>query len=145
MTTTEIPKFVTPEYLSALKLRQGKGTGKEGDRCAIQERRAWSNLDPASDAIPETDCRVCGRFLIRFQDAITDGEVRSRLCAPLLVKLVGSKGSKAVQERRRWIAVDWALREVAPFWLDFCPELTEHAAALRALPEITSREAAEAA
>jgi hypothetical protein len=143
MSTVDLPAFVTPEYIAALKLRIGKGTGEEGDRCALQERRAWTGLDPASDAVPETDSKVLGRFLIRFQDGIRDDELRNRVCGPLLVKLVGSKASAKIERKRAWVAVDWVCREILPMYLELNPELASHAEALRALPEITNKAAAE--
>ena len=139
------PKFLSEEYLSSLHLRGGAGSGQEGDCCALQERRRWSGLDSKSYDVPETDSQVCGRFMVRLQDAIKDQEVRDRLIPPLIVKLVGSAGSKDLEQRRSWLAVDWALRDVAPAYFDMSPELATHAAALRALPEITSKETAEAA
>ena len=136
------PKFLSEEYLSSLHLRGGAGSGQEGDCCALQERRRWSGLDSKSYEVPETDSQVCGSFMVRFQDAIKDQEVRDRLIPPLIVKLVGSAGSKALEQRRSWLAVDWALREVAPAYFDMSPELATHAEALRALPPINSRAAA---
>ena len=50
--------------------------------------------------------------------------------------------SSARDRRKPWnsvgsyIALDVSLREIVPLWLDQSPELTEHAVALRALPEI---------
>jgi hypothetical protein len=138
-------KFLTPEYLASLQLKCGSGTGKEGDCCALQERRRWSGLDSKSYAVPDTDSQVCGRFMVRFQDAIKDDAIRNRLIPPLMVKLVGSAGSPELESRRSWMAVDWALREVAPTYFDLTPELAEHAAALRALPPITDKASARAA
>lgn len=139
------PKFLTPEYLATLQLKCGSGTGKEGDCCALQERRRWSGLDSKVYTVPETDSQTCGRFMIRFQDAIKDDATRNRLIPPLMVKLVGSAGSPELEQRRAWIAVDWALREVAPAYFDMAPELAIHAAALRALPPITCKADASAA
>src|SRR5882724_5455132 len=72
-------RMPTREEFDAVNLRIGKGTGKEGDHCALQVVRWWEGLDPALDTVPETDSQVCGFFLIRFQDAIKDDRARNRL------------------------------------------------------------------
>src|SRR6185436_7568364 len=133
------------DYLAHLRLQLGKGSGAPGERCAIQEVRAWLDLDASTDEIPDCVSKVCGRFMIRFQDSIKDDALRVKLCAPLLVQLVGSRASSKIERQRAWVAVDWVTREIAPLWLDQCPELGEHAAALRGLPEITSQATADAA
>src|SRR6185369_6072983 len=79
----KLPERFTDEYFAHLSLRGGKGDGQEGDRCSIQERRAWEELNAKLDEIPEGDCPVVGKFMIRFQDGISDSAVRTRLCLPL--------------------------------------------------------------
>jgi hypothetical protein len=138
-------RIPTREQFAALSVRAGKGTGEEGDHCSVQLVRFWEGLDASTDVVPVTDSQVCGKFLIRFQDAVKDDAIRKRLCTPLAVKLIGSAGSTSLEQRRSWLAVDWAIREVAPAYFDMSPELATHAAALRALPPITSKAAAEAA
>src|SRR5579872_5005541 len=72
-------RIPTREQFDAVNLRLGKGSGKEGDHCAVQVVRAWEGLSPSTDTVPDTDSQVCGRFMIRFQDAIKDDATRNRL------------------------------------------------------------------
>jgi hypothetical protein len=129
------------EYLSKLHLREGKGSGAEGDRCAIQEVRAWEGLDPTSDDIPETDCPVIGRLIIGLQDA---RESWREAIVPLLPRLVGSRGSIDLTRRRAFAAADWAVRNRAPLALD-AAGFKDRARALRGLPMVKDESSARAA
>src|SRR5678809_955095 len=95
-------RIPTLEEFEGLSLRKGAGSGQEGDHCAVQVRRRWEGLDSRSYDIPETDSRVCGAFLIRFQDRISDDAIRNRLVPPLAVRLIGSGRVTAVERRRAW-------------------------------------------
>jgi hypothetical protein len=129
------------EYLSKLHLRAGKGSGAEGDRCAIQEVRAWEGLDPSSDDIPKTDCLVIGRLIIGLQDARKSWR---EAIVPLLPRLVGSRGSLALTRRRSFAAADWAVRNRAPLALDAIG-IKDQADILRGLPIINDSDSADAA
>lgn len=115
MTTPTLPAYVTPDYLASLTLRAGLGTGAPGDRCALQEVRAWLGLPAASDKIPPCVCPVIGPLAIRANDL--DAATRAAL-VPLLPRLLGSRGSPALDRRRRWALVDWTIRAAAPVRLD---------------------------
>lgn len=65
-------------------------------------------------------------------------EDRQRL-KPYVAKLVGTVGSRDLEERRAMLAVDHVIRVAAPDWLDAAGEHA-HASALRSLPEIKTRE-----
>ena len=133
-----------------LNLRLGVfGSGRPGDRCAIQEIRAWGGLDPSSDEIPGDVCPVIGHYVSRYQDRLTSGgvspdEVYEHVTRHL-PRLLGSRGADALAERRRWVAIDISVREIAPLWLDLHPDLESFATELRALPEVRSRESAKVA
>jgi hypothetical protein len=137
-----LPDYVTPEYLSKLALREGCGTGAPGDRCAIQEVRAWEGLDPASDGCPPDADPLIVALVIRVQDA---SPVWRAALVPLLLSIPGSRGSEALQWRRLYRYADWQIRQVIPALCDRCPELRDSAAALRSLAPIVDRQTAQLA
>jgi len=134
-----IPFYVTAEYLQSLTLISGVGNGTAGQRCAMQEVRAWLDLDAASDDVPACVCPVIGRMVIGLNDAApaTRASLRSRLPA-----IIGTRGSDALSRARAYLALDWLIRVYTPAWLDRVPSLVPHAAAIRALGEIVDRESA---
>jgi len=139
--TPTIPDYVTPEYLSSLVLLEGPGSGTPGQRCAMQEIRAWLGLDASSDAIPPCVCPVLGRLIVHLQDAREDW--RAAL-VPLLPRLVGSAGDEEVTRRRAYRCADWVCRVAAPAALE-AAGLTDSAARLRRLAPVTDRASARAA
>jgi hypothetical protein len=66
-----------------------------------------------------------------------------QLLIPLIPLLPGTAGD-GLDERRRWLAANYSTRTLAPKWLDRAG-LTDHAAALRALPEIVDEDTYDAA
>ncbi len=157
MSAPRIPDYVTPEYLNELRdrLKQGAGSGALGDRCSIQEVRAWLDLDPSTDGCPDCVCPVLHKLVIITQDRRLAWR---REIALLLPQLVGSRGSADLTQRRAYRCADWAIRTVTPFALDAAVKalkaariprhpaiLAEHAAKLRALNEITGNADADAA
>jgi len=93
---------------------------------------------------PKCACPVAAAFGRRLNDAIDDDATRTRLLVRFTLLLIGSRSTKAVEQRRSFVAIDFAVRELAPLWLEQLPELKEHAAKLRALPEIVDSKSAEA-
>src|SRR4051812_21049021 len=155
--TQIIPSYVTPDYLKDLrsKLRHGTGSGAVGDRCSIQEVRAWLSLDPSSDACPDCVCPVLHKLVIVAQDSRK--EWRADI-AELLPALVGSRGSADLTNRRAYRCADWANPTVSPFALEAASralaaagiaehpqKLQEHAEKLRALSPVAAAAAACAA
>ena len=55
----------------------------------------------------------------------------NRLLKPLLPRLIGTRATPEIHERRSYLALDWLIREATPAWLDLVPALAPHAAALR--------------
>jgi hypothetical protein len=115
-------------------LSHGGHTTREEGMC-LMEAVAFLAGEKHS-ASPKCACPQISSFGIRANDAIYDDVTRTRALLPLAEKIVGTKSTKAVEKRRSFIAVDVAIREVAPLWLEAHPELAHHAAKLRALPEI---------
>jgi hypothetical protein len=115
------------------------------DGMCIMEAVAWVAGEPWSDH-PKCACPVISTFLRSWNDAITDDAERTTLMRPLVAKLVGSKSTKAVEQRRADLALDWLIRTHTPAWLDLGDEtLKPHAAAIRALPPLVTKAALIAA
>jgi hypothetical protein len=90
---------------------------------------AWSDH-------PECACPVISAFMRTWNDSLPDEE-RTALLLPLVPLLVGTRGSKALEERRSLMAADWLVRVNTPAWLRLAG-LTAQADMLAGLPEITS-------
>jgi hypothetical protein len=130
-----------PADLSTINLRAGCGSGEEGDRCAIQEYRAWCGLDASSDKRPEGVCPVLHRLVIGFNDK---SEVWRKALVAWLPKLTGSEGNAATRHARAFKAADWAVRVFAPIALDAGGRKAD-AEKLRNLAPIVDKETAETA
>ena len=94
---------------------------------------------------PECACPVIAAFLRTWNDSITDDARRTELLAPLVPRLVGSRRTAAVEQRRADLALDWFVRVQTPAWLALSDTLRPHAAALRGLAPLTSAAACRSA
>jgi hypothetical protein len=131
------PAPILPDRLAefaALPLKKGAHRSPSDGMCAL-EAAAWIAGEPHSDH-PACVCPVLGAFGRLWNDSLPDAE-RDRLLRPLVPRLIGTRGSAALAERRSLMAADWLVREHTPAWLRLAG-LTEHADALAGLPEITS-------
>ena len=137
----QLPEYVTPEYLQSLCLIKGKGDGTSGQRCAIQEVRAWLDLDASMDEVPDCVCPVIGKLVIGLNDI--GPEMRTMLI-PFLPRLGGSKGELAIMIRRAFAVADWAVRVVAAGAMATAG-LNDHAKILKDLPPIVDQETSYAA
>ena len=88
------------------------------------------------DLIDVSVCPILGAFVRAWNDGLPVAD-RNRLLKPLLPRLIGTRGSDALAERRSLMATDWHLRVHTPAWLR-SGKLASAAAALEALPEITA-------
>lgn len=113
-------------------LSSGAHSGPTDGMC-IMEAVAFVAGEPWSDH-PECACPVIGAFLRTWNDGLPDDE-RETLLKPLILRLVGTR-NPALEQRRATMAADWLMREHTPAWLRLAG-LTDHAAALASLPEIT--------
>ncbi|HXG69964.1 MAG TPA: hypothetical protein VNJ04_05045 [Gemmatimonadaceae bacterium] len=96
---------------------------------------AFLAREPHSDA-PACACPTIAAFMRSWNDALPDDATRTRLLAPLLPLIVGTRSaSDKVLVRRSYLAIDWSIRTSTPAWLR-CAGLTEHANAMADLPEI---------
>lgn len=131
--------------LDKIMLLKGAHTPPDDDGkingCAM-EVASWLTGEPWSDH-PECVCPVIGAFTRAWNDGMPDDDDRNTILKPLLLRLIGTRGSVALAERRAMMAADWLVRVHAPAWLRRA-KLDAHAEALESLPEITSVEQAQA-
>ena len=113
-------------------LQRGAHSNHEG--MCIMEAVAFVAGEPWSDA-PVCSSLVISAFLRRWNDTLNDDR-RDVLLRPLILRLIGTSGSDALEMRRAILAADWLVRVYTPAWLKLAG-LTVHAEALAALPEIT--------
>ena len=127
--------------ISTFTLSAGGHSSVEDGVCAM-ELVSFIAGEEFSDR-PQCACPVLGAFLRNWNDSLPDDE-RNALILPLIPRLVGTRGSKALETRRATMAADWLVREHTPAWLRLAG-LTAQADALSSLPEITDFAAAPAA
>ena len=107
------------------------------DGLCVMEAVAYVAGEPWSDH-PTCACPVLGAFMRAWNDGLPTDEDRTRLLRPWVERLVGTKSTKAVEQRRADMALDWFVRVYAPAWLDLSEALSSHARAIRALPPLHS-------
>lgn len=119
--------------LNALHLESGSHPSPESGMC-VMEAVAYFAHEPFSD-YPECVSPVLTAFLMSWNDSLAD-EPRQRL-KRFIPMVVGTRTTPEDEDARAWLATDWLVRTFTPVWLDRAG-LTEDAAALRALPALTS-------
>ena len=107
------------------------------DGLCVMEAVAYVAGEPWSDH-PTCACPVIGAFMRAWNDGLPSDDDRNRLLKPWVEKLVGTKSTKKVEQRRADMALDWIARVHAPAWLDLSEALSSHATAMRALPPLHS-------
>ena len=129
-----------PLDLDNLTLTRGLHRSIEEGMCVME---LASNLahEPWSDH-PACVSPAIGAFLRSWGDNLDDA-TRQRL-KPFAARVIGTATGEADELTRGWLATDWLVRTFAPAWLDLAG-LGGHAAALRALPELTTNELATTA
>src|SRR5690606_10890017 len=125
-------------------LKSGNHPANEDGALCVMEAVAYVAGEPWADH-PQCACPVITDFMIAWNDGLPTDAERDRLLKPLIPRLVGSRSTRAVEERRSYLALDWLIRVHTPKWLDLVPALHDHAKALRALPEIADMAGAAAA
>jgi hypothetical protein len=111
--------------LDNVVLSYGAHDSPDGGTC-IMEVVSMIAGEPFSDH-PECASPTLGRFLRDWNDALDDDERQNLLqYAP---RLVNSRGSDEIEEKRAWMAADWLVRVNTPAWLR-AAGLSEHADAL---------------
>ena len=126
--------IIHPEALDGIVLKHGSHRTPDAGMCLL-EAVAYIAGEPHSDH-PDCVCPVLAAFGRAWNDALDD-EARNRILKPFLPRLVGTRSTPEVQDRRAFMAADWAVRTFTPAWLRKAG-LHEDAAALEALPELSS-------
>jgi len=116
-------------------IKIGPGKHKSIDEgCCLTELCSWLAGEPFSDH-PQCVSPVIAAFGRRFWDNVDD-ETRLRL-RDVAPRLIGTRTNSADEDARSWLIANWSLHVSLPTWLD-AAGMTEQAAEIRALPEITS-------
>ena len=121
--------------LETLELLKGSHHDDNG-KCAL-EAVAWLVGEKHSDH-PACVSPVLGAFCRSWNDSLDD--VNRQKLKPYLVRLIGTAGDAARDQRRSWMAMDWLARVCGPVFMDLTPSLRGHASALRALPDMVDGE-----
>ena len=115
-------------------LGYGSHANFEAGACAM-ELVSYIAGEPWSDH-PPCVCPVLSAFVRRWNDDLPNDE-RDKILKPFLPRLIDTRGSNALAERRALMAADWLLRVHTPAWLQLAG-LRAQADTLASLPEITS-------
>ena len=123
--------------LDSIHLAFGSHKTREEGMCLL-EAVAYIAGEPHTDR-PKCVCPVLAAFGRAWNDALDD-EDRNRLLRPFIPRLVGTRSTVEVEQRRAFMAADWAVRVATPVWLR-AAGLVDEAGALEALAPLTSAEA----
>jgi len=123
--------------LDTLMLERGAHTEEEHRYCLL-EAAACVAGEPHTDR-PRSVSTVIGNFGRVWQDDLDDAP--RQMLTPYVLKVQDTNTGAVDEERRIWMVTDWLVRTYTPAWLDLAT-LTDHAASLRALPELSSSESA---
>jgi hypothetical protein len=115
--------------LDSLVLKLGKHD-PDSEMC-VMEAVAYVAGEEWSDS-PKCASPVIGAFLRSWNDTLDD-EARQQL-KPYISRLIGTKGTKAQEDKRAWMALDWLVRDYTPRWLRLA-KLDFQAELLASLPE----------
>jgi hypothetical protein len=126
--------------VESLSLLSGSHSSFKAGACLL-EAVSYVAGEPWSDH-PKCVSPVLAAFGRSWNDALDDA-TRQRLKV-YIPRLIGTAGSSEIDERRAWMATDWACRVSAPVWLRKAGLVAE-AEALEALPEIVDSASAKAA
>jgi hypothetical protein len=102
------------------------------EKACAMEWAAYLANEPHSDS-PTCVDRVIRGYVISLNDNWTDAE-RDRL-KPYIPRTLGTRSTAGLETKRAVMALDWTFRVHRPIWLE-AAGLAEHAAKMRALPEI---------
>src|SRR3990167_2992462 len=98
--------------LASVSLLHGSHASR-ADGVWAMEAVAWLAGEKHGDA-PECTCPVIAAFVRRWDDRIKTDEDRTRLLRPLIPKLIGTRSTKAVEQKRALLIMDWLIRENTP-------------------------------
>jgi hypothetical protein len=125
-----------------LTLAHGSHLTPEQGMC-VMEAVSYVAGEPFSDS-PACVSPVIAAFLRSWNDGLPDDATRTRLLAPLIPRVIGTRTTDADEETRAWLATDWLVRVQTPAWLRLAG-LEDHARALESLARIADATLARAA
>lgn len=123
--------------LDGIHLGHGPHYSREEGMC-LMEAVSYIAGESHTDR-PECACPVLAAFGRVWNDALDDSD-RNRLLRPFIRRLIGTRSTPKVEERRAYMATDWAVRTCAPVWLR-AAGLEDAAGALETLAPLTSADA----
>lgn len=123
-----------PDLDTIVLLRGNHKTRAEG--VCFMEAVAWVAGEKHSDQ-PKCACPILAAFMRKWNDDLDDAG--RQILKPYISKLVGTKSTPEVEQRRGWMLTDWMIRVHTPAWLRLA-KLEEQAAALEVLAAISSPE-----
>jgi hypothetical protein len=125
--------------LDSITLSDGAHSKREDGLCLMEAVAYFAN-EPHSDS-PACASPVLTRFGIRLNDRFRDDE--RQLLKPLIPRLIGTRTTAEHDQRRAFVLVDAAVREIVPLALEIrWPDLAEK---LRTIAPIVDRASADAA
>ena len=119
--------------LNTISLNHGDHKSPEEGHCLLEVVSMFAG-EPFSDA-PACVCPVLRQFGMSWNDGMRSDKEREQL-KQYIPRLVGTRGSEELSEKRSWMALDWLIRVHTAEWLSLSPVLAHHADTLRALPQI---------
>jgi len=122
-------------------LAKGSHRSAEAGAC-MMEAAAYIAGEPWTDC-PTCVCPAVASFARQLNDAMPDG-LRDELLRPLVLLTIGTRGSADAQQRRAYIAADYAVHDAAPAALR-AAGLRDEAAKLEALQAVDDPTSAYAA
>lgn len=126
---------IIEDRLIDFKLYHGSHAPNDSQQWCLLEAVAWVAGEPWSDH-PECVDPVLASFGRSWNDGLDD-ETRTRLLAPFIPRLVGTRSTAELQDRRSFMAADWVVRTYTPAWLKVAG-LHVEAASLESLAELDS-------
>ena len=134
------------ENLMNLTLTHGSHRTPEEGMC-LMEAVAFMGGEEHSDQ-PVCACPVIAAYARNLNDQMGEGPtgdaLRAKHLLPIAQKLIGTRSTPEVEQKRMYFFADRAVRLFAPLALE-AAGLTEEAETLRSLPEIVDEQTAEAA
>ena len=122
--------------LDNVVLSAGAHKADSGEHCLLEVVSMLAG-EPFGDSPACVDpVLVC--FGRAWNDGMRTDEERAQL-KQYIPLLVGTAGSKALSEKRSWMAFDWLVRAHCAAWLALTPALRAHADILASLPVITCK------
>ncbi len=124
---------IDTDRLSEVKVLAA-GAHREGAEMCAMEAVAYIAREPWSDHTA-CSCPVLSAFMRSWNDWLPEDE-RTAILLPFIPRLVGTKGSPALEQRRATMSADWLIRVHTVAWLRLA-KLDKQADLLASLPEIT--------